>query len=262
MRLLKPRSYRQVVLMALTMCVVILYQSQPVSSAETVGKVFKQRADAYGTPPGESRERKFPRYSVVYGELIETSGGAAILIKMIDDTELFLGERASLVIDDFVYDPQNKSLTAVYNFTIGTLRYISGKSSGDGVRIVTPTADIGIRGSEALIFVTPDGSTFVNVFDGAFSVSSIEDSDSDPIDVTPNQNVSVSPGAPVSAVSVGVQVPDVAPTAGVDVPNYGLDLTDLTQGGAFSSAGEGKVSGGAGHEDDHHDDDDDDGNGH
>lgn len=177
---------------------------------------------------------------------------------MIDDTELFLGERASLVIDDFVYDPQSGSLTAVYNFTIGTLRYISGKTSGGGVKIVTPTTEIGIRGSEAIIFVTPDGSTFVNVFEGSFSVKSTGDNEDVSIEVEQNQSVSVSPGAAVNAVAPGVQVPDVAPAADVAVPDYGVDMTDLTSGGAFDSAGEGKVSGSAGSHDDHHDDHHDD----
>lgn len=44
----------QIVLVTLFIGVGIgmLFQPQPANSAETIGKVFKQRADAYGTPRG------------------------------------------------------------------------------------------------------------------------------------------------------------------------------------------------------------------
>ena len=225
----------------------------PSFAAENVGKVYKQRADAYGTPPGETRERKFPRYSVVHGELIETSGGAAILIKMIDNTELLLGERASMVIDEFVYDPDSGRMQAVYNFALGTLRFVSGKMAGEGVSIITPSAAIGLRGSEAVIFVTPDGETIVNVFDGTFSVRSRDYSDEPAIDVAPNQNVSVARGAPVSAIAKGVQLPDYTHAPDAKVPDFSDDFVDLTDDGAFYKAPAGKVTGSAGAGDGHDD---------
>jgi len=241
--------------LSLGICVgaALLLAPQQTWSAETVGKVFKQRADAYGTPPGEGRERKFPRYKVVNGELIETSGGAAILLKMTDDTELFLGERASLVIDDFVYDPDGDSSGAVYNFTVGTLRFVSGQMAGEGVSIVTPMAHIGLRGSEAVIFVLPDGGTTVNVIDGTFSVRSREYADSPTIDVNPDESISVMPGAPISAITKGITIPDYSHAIEDKVPDYSDDLIDLTVGGAFEAAKDGKVTGSSGSDDGHGD---------
>jgi len=230
-----------------------LFLPPPSFAADNVGKIYKQRADAYGTPPGGERERKFPRYSVVHGELIETSGGAAILIKMIDNTELSLGERASMVIDEFVYDPDGRHMQAVYNFTLGTLRFVSGTMAGEGVSIVTPSAAIGLRGSEAVIFVTPDGGTIVNVFDGIFSVRPRDGADDTAINVAPNQNVSVARGAPVSAIGIGVQLPDYTHALDAKVPDFSDDLTDLTDGGAFEKARGGKVTGSAGPSDGHGD---------
>ncbi|MFC1673619.1 FecR domain-containing protein [Pseudomonadota bacterium] len=220
--------------------------------AEVIGKINKQRADVYGTPPEDDRERKFPRYSVVFGELIETAGGAAVLIDMKDGTELMLGERAKLVIDEFVYDPETKTGKAVYNFTIGTLRFVSGDMAGTGVTIATPTAYIGIRGSEAIIFVTPDGSTTVNVTKGTFRVRS-HDRDRPPVEIDANENVSVDRSAGFSPVGTGVKIPEYSHDPGDKVPDFSDDLSDIEEGGGFDKASEGQRHPEEGHDDNDHD---------
>lgn len=249
--------------------IALALQSGP-ALGEEVGTVTKIRADAYGTPPAGNRERKYPRYDVVFGELIETDGGAALLITMNDDTELFLGERASLTIDEFVYEPGGKTARAVYNFTVGTLRFVSGDMDSAAITIQTPNANIGLRGSEAIVFVTPDGNTILNVLKGTFWVHRREASDREgpPVEVTANQNVSVTGAAPPSPVGVGIQMPtythapspaDLGGTfdtdTGHDGPDYSEDLRELTPGSGFDKARPGKVGGsrgGDGH--DSHDD--------
>lgn len=221
--------------------------------AEVVGKINKQRSDVYGTPPQDDRERKFPRYEVVFGELIETSGGAAVLIDMKDGTELFMGERAKLVIDEFVYDPQTKSGKAVYSFSIGALRFVSGDMVSDGVTIATPNAYIGIRGSEAIIFVTPEGNTTVNVTKGTFRVRSRGRDDVPSIELEANENVSLEGDASFSPVGTGVKVPEYSHDPADKVPDLSDDLTDIEDGGAFDKAREGQR-----HPEDGHDDHDDD----
>lgn len=235
--------------------------------AQDVGSVTKIRADAYGTPPDGKRARKFARYDVVFGELIETSGSAAILIEMNDETELFLGERASLTIDEFVYDPGGQTGRAVYNFTVGTLRFVSGSMDSTKITIQTPNANIGMRGSEAIIFVTVEGQTIVNVTEGTFWVSRREGSDRSPVTVQANQNVSVT-GAALSAIGVGIQMPTYthAPSdtpldgsvfdtdEGDTGPDHSEDLKDIESGGGFDKAKPGKVKGDRGGDDHGHDD--------
>ncbi len=245
-----------------SLTLVMVSVAQTSVAAEKIGKVTKQRADAYGTLPGDDRERKFPRYNVFMDELIETSGGAAILIEMLDDTELYLGERASLVLDEFVYDPSTSTQQrAVYNFTLGVMRFVSGEMVNDGVSIITPSAAIGLRGSDAVIMVAPDGTTVVNVLEGVFSVQSLV-ADSDPVTITANQSVSVGVGATVSVPQVGIQVPDYTPNVDEKVSDFDTDIIDLTKGGAFEEASPGRVSGSAGDHDDHDDHGDDHGGDH
>lgn len=225
---------------------IILIQPPVCQAAESIGTIVKKRMDAYGTAPAENRERVFPRYEVVFGELIETDGGAAVLIEMNDDTELFLGERASLVIDEFVYEPKSATMKAVYNFTLGTMRFVSGKMASEEISILTPTAAIGLRGSDAVIFVTPDGATTINVLKGTFSVRSRETAGGPVIDVGAKENVSIARGGMITPIGKGLQIPDSTHEYETKTPNYSEDYYDLTVGGAFESARPGKVTGSAG----------------
>ena len=251
-----------------TAVIALALQSGP-ALGEDVGTVTKIRADAYGTPPAGKRERKYPRYDVVFGELIETDGGAALLITMNDDTELFLGERASLTIDEFVYEPGSKTGRAVYNFTVGTLRFVSGTMDSAEITIQTPNANIGLRGSEAILFVTPEGQTIVNVLKGTFWVRRREASDRPAVEVSANQNVSITGTAPPSPVGVGIQMPTYSHAPGPsnlnggafdtdkghDGPDFSEDLRELTPGSGFDKARPGKVGGSRGDDGhDHHDD--------
>lgn len=222
-------------------------------AAETVGTVAKQRMDAYGTPPGEDRARKYPRYDVVYGELIETSGGGAILIRMADKTELYLGERASLTIDEFVYDPKTNASSAVFNFTLGTLRFVSGQMDDVAITIQTPNTNIGIRGSEAIIFVTPEGETIVNVTKGRFSVRSRESPDAPAVAVQAGENVSVSGVDTFSNVGAGIKMPEYDHSPDSLMPDYSDDLQYLKTGGGFDKAREGSRDPGGREPGDHSD---------
>ena len=246
----------------------ILGATQTTWAADSIGKVYKQRHDVYGTMPDDDRERLFPRYKLYMGQLIQTSGGSAVQMKLDDKTDLYLGERAELTLDEFVYDPDNASAQrAVYNFTLGVMRFVSGNMNNTGVRINTPSAAIGLRGSDAIIIVAPDGDTTISVLDGVFTVTSITGAADQPVDVPADRSVSVSLGGPVSALQMGVSVPDVSPDAGDTVTDYGTDVIDLQKGGAFhdSTGRGGKVGGSAGEADSHPDDDGghgDDGGGH
>jgi hypothetical protein len=121
--------------------------------AELIGLVKNVVSDAYGTPPGTQREEKRPRFPVVHNELLETGAGSAILVEFLDKTTLSLGADAHLTIETYVYDPTSHKGTSVYKLSIGTLRFISGRMITKNVRIQTPSASIGLRGSDALIRV-------------------------------------------------------------------------------------------------------------
>ena len=231
------------------------------AGADLIGLVKRVKSSAYGTPPGSEREMKFRRFPVVQDELLETGSGAGMLVEFLDETTLTLGADASLMIDTFVYDPASATVTTLLTLSVGTLRFISGKVGYATMQIVTPTAAIAIRGSDAIISVAPDGATTVSVLDGEFEVSNSDGDEQ--ATVGPAESVSVSAGGSVGTVAPGPTEPpaeldipsprDPGGTAGVGQgtdydPDHGLDDDDHDDD-----------------DDDHHDDHDDDeegGNGH
>jgi hypothetical protein len=83
-----------------------------------------------------------------------------------DDTKVQVTENSKLVIDDFVYDPKSKSGGKLaVKIALGTARYASGqiaKSSPQNVAITTPTATVGVRGTDFTATVDELGaSTFI-----------------------------------------------------------------------------------------------------
>ena len=214
--------------------------------AESIGTVLKKRADVYGTPTDGGRERKFPRGDVTFGELIETSGGSAVQIRLDDYSELYLGERASLVVDDFVYDSTTQQGRAVYEFTVGTLRFVSGEMEEIEISIRTPNANIGVRGSDAIIFVTPAGATYVNVLQGSFTVTSRERADISAVTVNAGQNVSLSGTSDFSSIGTGVRTPEPRSDSAVNAPDYAKDYENVKKDGNLDRAAAGRESEGGG----------------
>jgi hypothetical protein len=67
-----------------------------------------------------------------------------------DGTRLTLGENATLVVDDFVYDPAQSRGELSFRVAKGAFLYVGGLIEGEPgakVRIRTPAAAIGVRGT-------------------------------------------------------------------------------------------------------------------
>ncbi|HEY6670008.1 MAG TPA: FecR family protein, partial [Methyloceanibacter sp.] len=68
-----------------------------------------------------------------------------------DDTVLTLGEKASVVIDRYVYDPDRQVGETILQATKGAFRFASGRIKAmkqNKIAVSTPVADIGVRGTE------------------------------------------------------------------------------------------------------------------
>ena len=74
-----------------------------------------------------------------------------MLFRSEDNTRVQVNENSKLVIDDFVYDPKSKTGKVAMKMALGTVRYASGAiahNSPNGVSINTPSATIGVRGTD------------------------------------------------------------------------------------------------------------------
>ena len=75
---------------------------------------------------------------------------------------LSLGPGSSIVIEEFLFEPAKGELGFLGRITRGTVTYLSGlitKLSPDSVRLVTPEATIGIRGTFLAVQVAGQGET-------------------------------------------------------------------------------------------------------
>jgi len=92
------------------------------------------------------------------------TGKGKVAIGFIDDTRVDVTEHSKLIIDEFVYDPNTKTGTLSLKAALGTIRYASGqiaKTDPTNVQIKTPTATIGVRGTDFTMTVDEIGSSTI-----------------------------------------------------------------------------------------------------
>jgi hypothetical protein len=82
---------------------------------------------------------------------LRTGADGRILVVFNDETELTLGEKASVVIDRYVYDPDKGTGDAALQTTRGAFRFVTGRMkelAGKSITVSTPFANIAVRGTE------------------------------------------------------------------------------------------------------------------
>ena len=128
-----------------------------------IGKVTEHKGNASITHDKSVVDAKKDS-SVDSLDTIETGKGE-VGISFDDDTQVKVTENSKLVIDDFVYDPKNKSVGKLaLKCAIGTVRYASGNIAHDNnknVAINTPTATIAVRGTAFTMTVDEIGQSMV-----------------------------------------------------------------------------------------------------
>ncbi len=153
------------------LCLVSLcIASTNTEAAERAGETTKVQPDAY------QRDGFFPQFLEVGDEVVReaklyTEEFGSMDVRFDDNSVLTLGPNSEIVIDDYVYAPDQTTGKAVLSFTQGALRMISGSMPKEAVTIATPVATIGIRGTEFWLDVNTVGSVKIWVDDGIVAAS-------------------------------------------------------------------------------------------
>lgn len=122
------------------------------AATENWGRIGAVNQEATGTRPGEGPHGLAVGSGVVHGEAIRTSPQGSTQIAFPDQSTLNVGHSTSLVIDEFVYDPNARSGNMVATLGHGALRFVGGQiSHGSGVTIETQIGTLGIRGGVASV---------------------------------------------------------------------------------------------------------------
>jgi hypothetical protein len=108
---------------------------------------------ACGTVPAQSG------LTVYASDSLRTGDNGRVGVTLADDTQVSIGPRSEVRLDTFMYEPAQGQLGLVLKFIRGTAAYVSGriaKLAPDAVRLETPAAIVGVRGTTVAVEVTPD----------------------------------------------------------------------------------------------------------
>jgi hypothetical protein len=89
---------------------------------------------------------------------LRTGTDGSLGVTLSDDTRISLGPSTELRLERFVYAPAENALGVVLKFMRGVAAYVSGriaKLAPDSIRLETPAAIVGVRGTTLAIRVQP-----------------------------------------------------------------------------------------------------------
>jgi len=104
---------------------------------------------------------------------VQTRAGR-IGITFLDNSTVRLTEHSSLIIDEYIYDPNPNNSKMALQFASGTIRFISGNLNKNRISLKTPTADIGVRGTDFTVTVDETGRSLIILLPNEFGDASGE----------------------------------------------------------------------------------------
>jgi hypothetical protein len=125
--------------------------SRPIGIVKTVtGDAFIQR--------GGRNIAAQPGYPLVRGDLLQTGATGTMGVILLDDTTLSLGSSTETRIEEFAFEPAEHRLGMLLRVARGIIGYVSGrisKMAPGSVRIETPVATLGVRGTYLFARIVP-----------------------------------------------------------------------------------------------------------
>ena len=130
---------------------VLAEQPSPAGHIKTVsGSAFIVRQEA--TVPARAGDAVFA------SDAFRTAADGTVGITLKDDTRISLGPSSEVRLERYVYAPGEGGLGMVLNFVRGVAAYVSGrmaKLAPDSIRLETPAAIVGVRGTTVAVRVEP-----------------------------------------------------------------------------------------------------------
>ena len=196
------------------------------ATAEQIGTASTVTNSVTGTVAGTLR----PGIGVHHREVITSEKGAEAQLIFRDETIFNVGSGASVMLDEFIYDPNRKTGNIVLDVTKGAFRFISGSAKPESYTIKTPVATIGVRGTVFTANILSDtfmslkllqGQLFICLKPGASMEGSGLDTSQPPVKQNGEDCYLVDPGL----FRIGFGPLDFwhNPDGGSSDPNDGLD---------------------------------------
>ncbi len=142
-------------LLAICLTIVALLPNIAISYELPIGKVKTIKGEVVVIHTGKESSMKVGDY-FYQNDTIRTGQNSSVGVIFEDNTVLSLGPQSQIVIDEYIFVPQKGKLSMIASIIKGTASYISGiigRQSPESVKIHTPDATIGIRGTKFLLKV-------------------------------------------------------------------------------------------------------------
>jgi hypothetical protein len=133
--------------------VAALAASFAATAAETVGLVKTTEGGAFVLSDG-TRVPAAIGTAIHQNDTIETTADGSVGVTFKDNTTVSVGPGTSLVVDEFVFSPEQDRYAMKTRMLSGTMYYVSGtiaKLAPEAVSVATPVGTIGIRGTRFLV---------------------------------------------------------------------------------------------------------------
>jgi len=190
-----------------------------------VGDITEHSGSAGITRQGDSFQTTLGLGVEMLDNIVTANG--RIKMTFVDDTVLRLTEHTEVIIDEYYYDPNQKaSARMAMNFVTGTARFATGSLGlvpKENIVIRTPTAVIGIRGTDFTTSVDELGRSLVILLPESECTVDGDCSPSGEITVT-NDGGTVTLTEAYSATMVSSL--DKIPTPPVVLDNINLNMID------------------------------------
>jgi hypothetical protein len=105
---------------------------------------------------------------IYMNDRLKTDSSSKATFTFDDKSTLTLSEGSVVKITKHIYDPEKDLRQTIVHLSRGTVRFVvtKGKARGSMFKVITPTATAGVRGTEFVVDVAPDGKTNFLVLEG------------------------------------------------------------------------------------------------
>ena len=144
------------IFMEILIAILMLTSSEACgSTAEHVG-IVKSVVGEVEIARGDRILKAEPNLKLFEGDTVQTgpNGKAGLILE--DDTVISMGFNSKIAIKSFMFQPDEKKLSFIARIFQGTVSFLSGRITElapNQVRIETPHATVGTRGTHVLIRV-------------------------------------------------------------------------------------------------------------
>ena len=135
--------------------------NQPASAAadNSIGQVASMTGSATVTRGNTSRAALKVADVIYAKDILQTEVNSSLGITFDDETTFSLSANTRIVIDSFVYQEGGHGNLASFNVAAGTASFIASLVAKTGdMKIATPEATLGIRGTTGIVEVPPAGA--------------------------------------------------------------------------------------------------------